>query len=95
MQKVKCEICSECGDGYWAGEHKDMTKHNSFTLLCGGENEPPSNKSNMDISSGFLFADGALARRFKGIRALWNSDWDVCPVGGIVSRRRYLIPANL
>jgi len=41
MQKVKCNICLECGDGYWAGEHKNMTDHNSFVLLYGGEDEPP------------------------------------------------------
>ncbi len=39
--QIRCNICLECGDGHWAGEHKGMTDHNNFTLLYGGEDEPP------------------------------------------------------
>lgn len=71
MQKVKCEICSECGDGYWAGEHKNMTDHNSFILLCGGEDEPPSsnkrNTSKLSSIAGQL--DSWLCFRSKEILA--------------------------
>ena len=48
QSQVRCNICLDCGDGYWAGEHKNMTDHNDFTLLCGGEDEPPPS---LDIAS--------------------------------------------
>ena len=71
MQKVKCETCSECGDGHWAGEHKNMTDHNSFTLLYGGEDEPPgSNKRNtFKLSSIARQLDSWLCFRSKEILA--------------------------
>lgn len=69
-----------------------MTLHN-ITLGIGNE-EPPS-KVNMGISAGFISADGALARRFKGIGALWSSDWGISPARTIISRRCLLISDDI
>ena len=61
------------------------------------EDKPPSEvcKGNLDIGSGNIFALSALVKRFKGIGELWESDWDICPVRGIISSRRFLIFENI
>lgn len=67
-----------------------MESKNIIKIL-GESDEPPSNKTDMDISTGVLPAYDTLARRFKGIRRLWVGDWSFCPVRGDVCIRRLSI----
>ena len=53
--------------------------------------EPPSNKTDMGYGAGILSTDDTLAGRFKGIRKLWASDWDICPVRTVIHTRRLFI----
>ena len=48
---VRCNLCQCQGDGYWAGHHRNNLGHNDFTLLCGGEDEPPpeSNQNSFEL----------------------------------------------
>ena len=55
------------------------------------EDKPPSNKTNMGISTRIFSANDTLAGRFAGIRALWTGDWFVCPVRTSLHSRCYSV----
>lgn len=59
------------------------------------DEKPPSNKTNLGISSRVVSPIGSLARRFKGIGELWGSDWDIPPVRSPLCDRRILISEDI
>lgn len=77
---MKCNICFQKGDGFWAGKHTNDTGHEWYAME--GEDEPPSS---LDIASRCISPISILFREIQRYTSRVDA---VCLISGAGLRRR-------